>query len=341
MKQGWRLTTIGEACEIVNGGTPKTGVREYWGGPHQWITPAEMGKRSSPYIDRTERTISGAGLASSSARLLPPGSIVLSSRAPIGHLMINTVPMATNQGCKGLVPREQIDVKFLFYYLGSIVPLLNELGTGTTFKEISGSKLKEVPFPVPPLSEQRRIAGSLDEAFAGVATAKANAEKNLQNADVIFESHLESAFMKRGEGWTSAPLSELCDIKHGFAFKSEFFRNTGDYMLLTPGNFHESGGYRDRGDKQKYYIGDIPRDYVLNKGDLLVAMTEQAAGLLGSPVLIPETGRFLHNQRLGLVSKKPGVPWVNEFFFHVFNVKHRLYCQFKGFAFGHWLPSFV
>jgi type I restriction enzyme S subunit len=111
----------------------------------------------------------------------------------------------------------------------------------------------------------------------------------------------------------------LCDIKHGFAFKSEFFTDNGDYILLTPGNFYETGGYRDRGEKQKYYSGEIPDGFLLSEGDMLVAMTEQAAGLLGSPILIPESGKFLHNQRLGLVTKKAGVPWTNEFFFHVFN----------------------
>jgi len=78
---------------------------------------------------------------------------------------------------------------------------------------------------------------------------------------------------------------------------------------------------RDRGEKQKFYCGEIPSGFVLEEGDMLVAMTEQAAGLLGSPILIPESDKCLHNQRLGLVTKKPGVPWKNEFFFHVFNTQ--------------------
>jgi type I restriction enzyme S subunit len=173
----------------------------------------------------------------------------------------------------------------------------------------------------PSLLEQQCIVGILDETLDGIATAKANAERNLQNARALFESHLQAVFNQRGGGWLSRPLAELCDIKHGFAFKSEFFTDHGSYVMLTPGNFYESGGYRDRGDKQKYYCGEIPDGYVLKKRDMLVAMTEQAAGLLGSPILVPESGRFLHNQRLGLVTNKPGVPWTNEFFFHVFNTK--------------------
>ncbi|SRR6266478_5178274 len=210
MRVGWHRKQIGDVCEIVNGGTPKTGVPDYWDGQHPWITPAEMGKRLSPYVDNTERKITELGLQDSSAKMLPTSSVILSSRAPIGHLVINTVPMATNQGCKGLVPRNGLQAKFLYYYLASIVGLLNSLGTGATFKELSGQKLKEVPVPVPPLPEQKRIVGILDEAFNGIATAKANAEKNLQNARALFDSHLQSVFSKRGDGWVEKTLGELC-----------------------------------------------------------------------------------------------------------------------------------
>ncbi|MEK6325263.1 MAG: restriction endonuclease subunit S [Acidobacteriota bacterium] len=193
MKKGWQITTLGEACEVVNGGTPRTGVPEYWDGSHLWITPAEMGKRVSPYVSDTARKISDLGLRKSSARMLPPNSVILSSRAPIGHLVINTEPMATNQGCKGLIPGSQLQHKYLYFYLSSIVDLLNSLGTGATFNELSGGKLKEVRIPVPPLPDQQRIVVILDEAFERIATAKANAERNLQNARALFDAVLSSA----------------------------------------------------------------------------------------------------------------------------------------------------
>lgn len=208
MTAGWQIKTISEVCDVVNGGTPKTGVTSYWDGPHQWITPAEMGKRCTPYIQETSRTLSDLGLQNSSATPLPAYSVILSSRAPIGHLVINTTPMATNQGCKGLVPGKQVEYKFLYHYLSSIVDHLNDLGTGATFKELSGGKLKEVKIPVPPLPEQQRIVTILDEAFDGIANAKANAEKNLQNARAIFESHLNDVFTKLGEGWLETTIGQ-------------------------------------------------------------------------------------------------------------------------------------
>ena len=209
-------------------------------------------------------------------------------------------------------------------------------------KKIGKQVVQNIPVPVPPLAEQQRIVGLLDEAFEGLATAKANAEKNLQNARALFESHLQSVFTQRGKGWVEKPLSALCEIKHGFAFKGEFFTNKGDYVVLTPGNYYESGGYRDRGEKQKYYAGEIPADYIMKEGEMLVAMTEQAAGLLGSPLLVPESDKFLHNQRLGLVTAKPGVPWTNEFFFHVFNtqaVRQAIHDSASGVKVRHTSPT--
>lgn len=311
----WQTKVIGEVFRVVNGGTPKTGVASYWGGDHLWITPAEMGGLDSPFLSASRRTLTEEGLRVG-AELLPSNSIILSTRAPIGHLVINSVPMAFNQGCKGLVPPSDIDTKFAYYYLLANVPLLESLGTGATFKELSGGKLKEVVFRFPSLAEQRRIVAILDEAFECIATAKANVEKNLQNARELFAHHREVVLAAQ-PGWGEATLAELCTIKHGYAFTGEFFSTQGEYVLLTPGSFYETGGYRERGEKTKFFVGPIPEDFVLTEGDLLVAMTEQAAGLLGSPLLVPASNQFLHNQRLGLVVGRAGVPWSNEFFFHV------------------------
>jgi type I restriction enzyme, S subunit len=211
VREGWRKAAIGEVCEVVNGGTPKTGVRAYWGGPHMWITPAEMGRRDDPHVGGTARRLTDAGLAA--ANLLPPRSVILSSRAPIGHLVINTVPMATNQGCKGLVPKAGVDHKYLFYYLGSIVGLLNDLGTGATFKELSGAKLKEIPIPLPPLPEQRRLVVIFDQVFARLVTMTANAEKNLCNARELFDSYLNSVFAKKWEERFLGDISENLDSR--------------------------------------------------------------------------------------------------------------------------------
>ena len=225
MSAGWANKPVGEVFSVVNGGTPKTGLSEYWEGAHQWITPAEMGGLPSPYISASRRTLTDEGLRVG-ATLVPPKSIIISSRAPIGHLVINEVPMAFNQGCKGLVPSPEVDTKFAYYFFLAHVPLLESLGTGATFKELSGGKLKEVPFRYPPLPEQHRIVAILDEAFEGIATAKANAEKNLHNARALFESHLQSVFTERGEGWVERKVSEIA--RHSLGKMLDKAKNKGE-----------------------------------------------------------------------------------------------------------------
>src|SRR5438034_5041460 len=101
--------------------------------------------------------------------------------------------------------------------------------------------------------------------------------------------------------WRETTMGQLLRVEHGFAFKGECFSETGDLIVLTPGNFHESGGFRARPDKDRFYQGEFPDRYLLKRNDLIVAMTEQGEGLLGSSAFIPESGRYLHNQRLGLV----------------------------------------
>lgn len=101
--------------------------------------------------------------------------------------------------------------------------------------------------------------------------------------------------------WKKVKLGDLLTIKHGWAFKGEYFCSEGELILLTPGNFHEEGGFKIQIGKEKFYSGTFPKDYLLKKDDLIIAMTEQGAGLLGSPALVPKNNKFLHNQRLGLL----------------------------------------
>jgi type I restriction enzyme S subunit len=173
--------------------------------------------------------------------------------------------------------------------------------------------------PLPRLDEQKRIVAVLDQAFAALDRARAHAEANLADATALLAETREKLLAVDQLGWTSQQLEGLITIKHGFAFKSESFTTEGAHVLLTPGNFFEEGGFRSRGEKQKFYVGEIPESFILQEGDLLMVMTEQAPGLLGSCVLVPESDRFLHNQRLGLIQPKKPVEWHSPYFAHVFN----------------------
>lgn len=218
-----------------------------------------------------------------------------------------------------LIPKDGFDIGFIEYFLNSID--FEKHRTGSTIPHIYFKDYKDERFPILPLNEQKRIVAILDEAFAGIDTAIANTEKNLANARELFESYLNSVFSSKGKGWVETKLKNICNIKHGFAFKSQFFVEKSDYVVLTPGSFFESGGFRDQGKKTKYYQGEIPDGYIMEKGNFLIAMTEQAVGLLGSSLIVPESNRYLHNQRLGLVELFDGVEWHNDFFFHQFNTR--------------------
>jgi type I restriction enzyme S subunit len=218
--------------------------------------------------------------------------------------------------------RGELDPEFLFYFLAQ--DSFRDVGarrmTGAVgHKRIPKEFVEEYRLCLPSLAEQKRIVAILDEAFTGIAAAITNAEKNLASAHELFEIYRNLVFTQRGEGWTEKRFAAIASIKHGFPFQSKHFGQEGSYVLLTPGNFYETGGYRDRGKKQKYYSGPVPDGYVLQRGDMLLAMTEQAAGLLGSPAIVPEDQLFLHNQRLGLVVPHEETPWCNRFFFHAFN----------------------
>jgi type I restriction enzyme S subunit len=225
---GWEVKTISEVTIIVNGGTPKSDQPEYWNGDIFWITPKDMGKLEGIYVSNTSRQISQAGLQKSSAKLIPENSVILSTRAPIGHLAINQVVMATNQGCRGLVPKLDLDTKFLFYFLKLNIQLLNELGIGTTFKELSTNALAGVKIPIPPVPEQKRIVAVLDEAFEGINRAISNTEKNLSNAREVFESYLNSIFSQKGEGWEEKKLGEVCQFENGDRGKN--YPNREEYV---------------------------------------------------------------------------------------------------------------
>ena len=266
---GWRTNPIGDVTTIINGGTPKSKVNEYWDGDVLWITPKDMGQLNGDYVADTSRKISDKGLAKSSAKLIPANSVILSTRAPIGHLAINTLPMATNQGCRGLVPTELLDTKYLFYFLRLNVGLLNDLGSGTTFKELSKSALAGVEIPLPPLPEQKRIVSILDEAFAGIDAAIANTEKNLANARELFESYLNAVFTQKGDGWVEkkfgdVDLIQIIDGDRGVNYpKKADFMDEGFCLFLNTKNVRPDGFNFDT----KMFITE-EKDKALRKGKL-------------------------------------------------------------------------
>ena len=142
--------------------------------------------------------------------------------------------------------------------------------------------------------------------------------------------------------WQVVKFSDLFRVKHGYAFKSHYFDSEGPYVLLTPGSFYEEGGYRDQGEKTKFYTAEVPEGFILDEGDLIVAMTEQAPGLLGSSAWIPGSNRFLHNQRLGRIVELDESRLNKRYLYYLFNtreIRHQISGSATGTKVRHTAPE--
>lgn len=176
----WLSLLIGEVADVVAGGTPKASDPENFaesGTQIPWLTPADLSKYSEKYISHGARDLSKAGYESSSAKLMPTGALLFSSRAPIGYVAVAANKISTNQGFKNFVLPAEIDSSYSYYFLRSIRDVAESMGTGTTFKEISGANAKKLPFILPPLAEQKVIADKLDTLLAQLENTKARLER--------------------------------------------------------------------------------------------------------------------------------------------------------------------
>ena len=140
---------------VVNGGTPTSDCAN-WNGDVAWATPVDLAKTNGRVISTTERQLTRQGLETGSARV-PGGSLLVSNRAPIGYVALAGGPMAFNQGCKGLVPQDQLDPRYFLYQLGSLLPELESRGQGSTFSELSAEALASVRVANPPLSAAQAV----------------------------------------------------------------------------------------------------------------------------------------------------------------------------------------
>lgn len=218
-----------------------------------------------------------------------------------------------------------------FLYLHFLTVSLSELSNPGPLPSINNSKIYEQSINLPPVSEQKKMAAVIwhaqraieveDKLIARSRELKQSAMHQLFTRGLRGEPQKETEFGPIPASWQPAMLVELFAIKHGYAFDGQFFADTGEYVLLTPGHFYEHGGFRDRKEKTKYYTSRFPEDLLLKRDDLLVAMTEQKGGLLGSSALIPESDKYLHNQRLGLIVDLDTSRLDKRFLYHFFNTE--------------------
>ena len=288
----WPVATIGEVCEVVSGATPKTGKPEFWDGNVPWVTPKDLSKVGQKHLSDTPRHITRAGLKSCSARMLPAQSVLLSSRAPIGLVAINTLPVCTNQGFKNLVPRlHLVSPDFLFWWLKTHEKHIQSKGRGATFKEVSKKIVEDLQIPLPPLDEQKRIAEFLDKADA----LRAKRRAALAQLDTLTQSIFLDMFGDPGtnpKGWPRPSLQTLLETSEVFVdgdwVESKDQDPQGDVRLIQLADLGD-GIYLDK--SSRFLTSNTARRLrctPLQVGDILVARMPDP---LGRACLFPGDAR--------------------------------------------------
>ena len=223
--EGWCWSALTDLARLESGHTPSRKHPEYWGGDIPWLSIGDARENDGGRIEETEETTNRLGISNSSARVLPENTVCLSRTASVGYVVVMGRPMATSQDFVNWVCSGKLDHNFLKYLLVAEDEDLLRFASGAVHQTIYFPEVKAFHVCHPPLPEQQRIVGILDEAFEGIATAKANAEKNLQNARAVFESHLQSVFTQGGVGWEK---KRICDIaKHSLGKMLDKAKNKG------------------------------------------------------------------------------------------------------------------
>lgn len=272
MRKGWEYKKLGEVCEVVTGTTPKTNIPEYWGKGHYWVTPAELND-TTVYIDKTERQITDEALSKTKLRLLPVGTVLLSSRAPIGKVAIANAEMYCNQGFKNCICSEAIYNKYLFYFLRLKKDYLNSLGRGATFKEISKSIVESIKIPLPPKSTQLAIVSELDKINELIRLKK----EQLKDFDNLAQSLFYEMFgdpVENEKGWEVKTFGEIGSVERGAGISKKDFVKEG-LPCIHYGQLHTILGPRTTKHFTSIPHNLLPKYKIAHTGDLVMAITSE------------------------------------------------------------------
>jgi type I restriction enzyme S subunit len=282
----WPLVKLKDCCQVVGGATPKRNINEYWSSDDvPWVTPKDISKLKSPILEDTPEYISHEGFKRCAAFMLPKGSILVTSRAPIGNIAIAGRNMCTNQGFKSLIPGDTVHGNYLYYCMLAFSEKLQALGNGATFKEVSKKTVEEFKIPLPPLDEQKRIAAILDKAD----TIRRKRQQAIQLADDFLRSVFLDMFGDPVTNPKDFPIGTIRDFVEtaNYGSSGKASETEGEYPMLRMGNLTYEGGwdftnlkYIDLSEKDK------PK-YLTQKGDLLFNRTNSKE-LVGKTAVFEE-----------------------------------------------------
>lgn len=275
LKEGWKRIKLEKLGEIISGGTPKTSIDKYWNGDIIWLTPKDFSNEKIKYWSVGERNITEEGLKNSSAKLMPKGTVLFTSRAPIGYVGIANTEVSTNQGFKNIIVNKENSNEFVYYLLKYITPHIESIAGGSTFKEISASIFRNIEVEVPNLEIQEKIASilsTLDDKIEINNEMNKTLEEMAQTLfkrwfiDFDFPNESGEPYKSSGgkmvdselgeipEGWTVNTLKEACKLLAG-GDKPKKFSKTKDenYNIPIFSNAIENDGIYGFTDKAKIF----------------------------------------------------------------------------------------
>ena len=291
----YRIQEIGEIC---GGGTPRTTISEYWDGDIPWISPDDLTDYKSVYIKNGKNFITKLGYKNSSTKMLPKGTLLFSSRAPIGYIAIAENPICTNQGFKSIILNDKVNNLYFYYWLKCNLNYIKLFGTGATFPEISGSRMKRIKVEIfENIEYQQKIAmilGKYDQLIE-------NNNKRIKLLEQMAEGLYKEWFVRFRfpgyektcfvdgipEGWKYKKFSKCFNTSRGISYSSEEIECEYGMNLINLKNIQSYGGFRRDGTKK--YSGKYKKDQTVKYKDLIMGVTDmtQDRRTVGHVALVP------------------------------------------------------
>lgn len=292
------MTRLGDVCTVISGSTPKTSVAEYWDGDIKWITPAELNEDSF-YLYDSQRHITELGKEKTGLSYMPIGTVILSSRAPIGKTAIAGCEMCCNQGFKNLICSDDIFNEYLYYFLKGKTDYLNSLGRGATFKEISKSIVENIEIRLPALEEQKQIARQFGEIYRLISLRK----QQLAKLDELVKARFVELFGATSADKCSKQIKDYAEVLGGYAFKSDMFC-TNAVPVIRISNINNGCVDPDYDVCYDELFWEQNKRFRAEQNDILMAMSGATTGKAG---LYKEDMPALINQRVACIRAKDGI----------------------------------
>ncbi len=271
---GWRWRSLDELARMESGHTPSRRHPEYWGGTIPWISIRDAKANHGREIRDTLEKTNELGIANSSARILPKGTVCLSRTASVGYVVVTPKPMATSQDFVNWICGEELEPRFLQYLLIAEGRDLLRFASGAVHQTIYFPEAKAFYICVPSRSEQIRLIALLDEAFDAISKARASVEKNQQNIHALFESQLDTFFLERGEGWIKTKLGAatggVCTGPFGSLLHKQDYIE-GGIPLINPAHITKVGINPDFRKTISQVTASRLSSYIMREGDIVFA----------------------------------------------------------------------